>query len=243
MSRPLLALTLPLALAACVADNADSALVILRNVDPTTGCVADPSSEVARTAGTIQTNATFGYVLTPVVRNDLVTVEGESPTRKSVFLEGARVTIAFYDAELFTAAELDTLETDGLTRFMAPTSGALEPNGSTQTFQLEVVPRELLAAIDAKLPTDVVAPSTLIDVQIEMYGQLAGSEIRSNKFHYPVTVCRDCLISSVGLCSAIDPGTEYRTGGACNTLQDGIVDCCTDADGLLVCPATAPPQN
>ena len=245
MSRPLIALTCSLALAACVENNADAGFVVLRNLVPATGCVVDPTSDAFKSSGIIQSDSTSGYVFTPLVRNDLVTVEGESPTRKSIFMEGARVTISFYDTMLFSAAELTAMETAGLTKFIAPTSGAVGPDGSTATFILEVVPAELLAAIDAKLPTAGTdpTPSALLDVHVQMFGSVGGSTISSNTFRYPVEVCRDCLVSVIGACAGLDPGADYPSGGACNPVQDGQLVCCTSSTGGMVCPATAPPQN
>ncbi len=110
MARSIVSAALPLLVlaGACVDNNADSGLVILRNIAPELGCAVDPTSSTVRTSGILEDDATTGYVFTPVVRNDLVTFDGENVTAKSIFVTGARVTIDFYDPTLFTEAEQAT---------------------------------------------------------------------------------------------------------------------------------------
>ncbi|MBK9036610.1 MAG: hypothetical protein IPL61_36070 [Myxococcales bacterium] len=251
MSRPqyltTFALVLPLAAlaAACVSDNADSGLVIVRNIAPEPGCVVSTSSDVFKASGRIEADSPVGYIFTPLVRNDLVTGDGENQTAKSVFISGARVTIDFYDPDLFTAAEQTTMDTAGLTKFVSPSSGAIDPDGGTATFQLEIVPTELLTAIGAKLtPTAATPdPSALLDVRVQFFGTRSGSDVSSNVFRYPVGVCVDCLTRVLGPCEGLAADGEYGTGGNCGPVQDGDLDCCTDALGGLVCPAVpATPQ-
>lgn len=244
MSRLSLAFTLSLTAlaAACVDNNADSGLVLLRNVAPTEGCIVSTSGDVSQASGVIEVESRAGYVMTPLLRNDLVTVEGESTTSKSIFIQGAKVTIEFYDEDLFTAAEIEAMTTDGLVRFVAPTSGAIEPNGGLQTYQLEVVPTELFALIAPKLVASATdpTPSTVLDVHVQFYGErTSGDSVSSNTFRYPVEVCKGCLTNIVGACEGLPTDGEYRTGGVCNPAQDGIADCCTDAAGARVCPAVA----
>lgn len=246
MARPIVsALPLLALVGACVDNNADSGLVILRNVAPEMGCVVDPSSTAVRTSGIIEADSPVGYVFTPVVRNDLVTFEGENITAKSIFVTGARVTIDFYDAALFTAAEQTQFDADGLTKFMVPSSGAIDPDGGLQSYQLEIVPPELLAKIAPKLVASAAdpAPSTMLDVRVQFVGTRTGSSVSSNTFRYPVEVCLDCLTTMLGACAAVPTDAEIHTGGACGLHQDGPLDCCTDAAGAPVCPAvsTTPP--
>ncbi len=238
MARTIVSAALPLLVlaGACVDNNADSGLVILRNVAPELGCVVDPASDVVRTSGVIEDDAAAGYVFTPVVRNDLTTVAGENTTAKSIFINGARVTIDFYDATLFTAAEQAQFDTDGLTKFVVPSSGAIDPDGGLQTFHLEIVPDVLLAKIAPKLATSTTA-STMLDVRIQFFGTRSGSDVSSNTFRYPVEVCHGCLTRSLGACEGLPMDLEVQTGGACGPDQDGVVDCCTATDGTQVCPA------
>ncbi len=245
MARSIVSAALPLLVlaGACVDNNADSGLVILRNIAPELGCAVDPTSSTVRTSGILEDDAAFGYVFTPVVRNDLVTVEGENVTAKSIFVTGARVTIDFYDPTLFTEAEQATFDTDGLTKFIVPTSGAIDPDGGVQTFHLEIVPTELLAKIAPKLAamTTDPTPETVLDVRVQFFGTRSGDDVSSNTFRYPVTVCHDCLTNVLGPCAALPTDVEIRDGGACGPDQDGVIDCCLAADlTTRVCPAVPP---
>lgn len=232
---------LPLvALAACVDNSADAGMVILRNIAPEEGCVASTDSDVFQGSGKIQVDSAYGYVFTPLVRNDMTTLEGQSPTIRTIFLESTDVTVDFYDPELFTEAELTELETDGLTRFRTPIGGSIEPNGGLVTLNTVIVPAELLLAIAPKLtPT---RDRITLDVRVQVRGTQAGDAVTSNSFRYPVVVCRDCLRGVVGACDEIDPDAPYLQGGACGPLQDGLLDCCTTAEGTLRCPAVADPK-
>lgn len=245
MARSILS-TVPLVVVAlagaCVENNADSGLVVVRNIAPATSCVVDPDSVLVQPAGTIEDDSVNGYVFTPLVRNDLVSAEGEPITAKSIFITGARVTIDFYDKELFTAAEQTQFDTDGLTKFLVPSSGAIEPDGGVSTFHLEIVPSELIAKIATKLATVTgdPTPSTVLDVRVQFVGTRTGSDVSSNTFRYPVEVCHGCLTSSLGLCADLSTDVMARAGGACARDQDGVIDCCTDDLGRTVCPAVPP---
>ncbi|MBP8806424.1 MAG: hypothetical protein KBG48_21690 [Kofleriaceae bacterium] len=233
---------LPLvALAACVDNDADAGMVILRNVAPEAGCVASTESNVFQSSGKIQVDAPVGYVFTPLVRNDMTTVEGQNLTQRTIFIESIDATIGFLDPEVFTEAELTQLEADGLTRFRTPASGSIDPNGGLVTLQAVIVPPELLAAIAPKLTPQ--RDRITLDVRVQARGTNAGTSVTSNSFRYPVLVCRDCLAGVVGACDTIDPDGTYQQGGACNPLQDGLVDCCTTAEGTLRCPAVATPTS
>ena len=229
-------------LAACVDDDADAPMVILRNVVPIDGCVVDPDSAVFIASGRIQSTLgdgkfSSGYLFTPSVRNDLVRFEGEAITPKTIFLRDARVLIDFVDPTLFTTEEQAAFQERGLTRFMVPISGSIEPGGGNVGLAFEIVPRQLLAAIGAKLgPLD----TTVVNVQVQVTGKRAGGDTESNIFHYPVEVCLSCLTVDVGTCAELPQGFQPSTGGACNLGQDGFLDCCDNGDDEFRCPAFPP---
>lgn len=237
-------LSLALGLGACVADNADSGLIVLRAATPDSDCRFAPGGDTFMTRGHIQSNA-GGYLIAPEVRNDLALIEGESVSAKTILVNGARVEIEII-GDLFSDAEKAALAEEGLTRFEAPFSGSVEPNGSTATLPFELVPIPLLRRIGARLPAATEEdpfPSVLLDAQLRIIGTRRGADVESNLFHFPVDVCEDCLVRDLGQCVDLPSGQEVSTGGACQPLQDGVLDCChgIDPDDLEVnCPAEEP---
>ena len=246
-----LGLGVTVGLSSCVDDNADSALIILRAVTPDASCMFSATDSAFLPSGIIQADSVGGYLIGPEVRNDLTLLDGEAMTPKTVFVNGAEIEIRFYDEDLFDAATQAELTATGVTRFFAPFTGAVDPNGGTAVFPFEAVPDDLLRRIGAALPAVSAAdprPSTLLDVRIRMTGTRGGSSLESNLFRFPVEVCANCARDILGPCDAIPPNAMIRTGGACRPLQDGVTTCCTGADpdgvgpmtGPLVCPARAP---
>jgi len=234
-----LAPALALTVSGCVSDNAGSPLVILRNLAPASGCVLDTGSDTYFSSGFIQDDSPTGYLFTPLVRNDLETTEGEVTTSKTIFIEGARVELTFYDDTLFDDATLAEMRRVGLTRYQTPISGSIEPDGGLATFGFEVVPAGVISAVAEVLgdPTPLEPTSaTVIDAAVRVFGRRGGGEVESNVFHYPVQVCHDCVFDDVGACAALPAGYVPQTGGACNPYQDGAIDCCTDTTGNQVCP-------
>ena len=65
---------LALGAGACVDTSADSGLRILANAFPGDGCVIDPSVTSFQDDGLIDSNSFDGYLFTPIVTNDLVTI-------------------------------------------------------------------------------------------------------------------------------------------------------------------------
>ncbi len=228
---------LALGAGACVDTNADSGLRIIANSAPGDLCVVDPSALTFQDDGIIDANSFFGYLFTPIVTNDLVTFGDELTAPKTIYVTHARVDIKFYDPS-FNDLPVDR----GLVHFQVATSGSIEPNGGRVGLSFEVVPVDLLAAIGDQLPDPMngVPPSrTTLDVSVQLVGTHGGDEVVSNVFRYPVEVCDGCLVANVGACTLLPEGFEAQTGGVCNTLQDGVLECC-DSSGALVCPAAPP---
>jgi hypothetical protein len=100
---------LPLvALAACVDNDADAGMVILRNVAPAEGCVASTDSDVFQSSGKIQVDSPYGYLFTPLIRNDMTTLEGQNPTQRTIFIESIDATVDIFEPEVFTLASIPT---------------------------------------------------------------------------------------------------------------------------------------
>lgn len=222
-----------LALGACVDGDADAPMRIIGNVVPASGCVVDSSSNTFYDDGVIQTDALAGYIFTPSVVNEITLRDGEARGPKTIYVTGARVEIDFYDPAF------DSLVVDAsLLRFQVPVAGAIDPGGGKAAFSFEVVPQELVVKIGERLATITDARQrTVLDVRIQMVGTKGGGSVQSNVFRYPVEVCIGCLLYDAGACATLPQGFSARTGGACQTAQDGVTDCC---DNGTTCPAVAP---
>lgn len=224
-------------LAACVDGSQSAGLRIIGNVAPAEGCAVDSTSMTFFDNGVIEAGSFNGYVFTPSARNDLQTVGDELLGPKTIYVTHASIQLRFYDPDF------ENITSDGsLLTFRAPTAGAIEPNGGTAAFSFEIVPPELLALIGERLggPTlENPRPRTTIDAQVQLFGSRGGGggEEESNVYRYPVDVCNGCLSSDLGACADLPAGFEPSLGGACNAVQDGVVECC---DNFMVCPARPP---
>jgi hypothetical protein len=242
----LIPLALGLGLGACVDDGADSGLTVLKAVPAEAGCTFTAGGDLFRPAGVIQTDTNVGYLLGLEVRNDISLAEGESPTPKTVFITGATVEVGFFgSSELFSSDEQATLRASGLTRFLVPISGPVEPNSATSVFPFTAVPLDLIDAVRDKMIASEI-DDAVVDLAVQFKGTRGGSSISSNVFHYPVEICTHCVVSFLGRCTDLSSSGNFGTGGACNPVQDGHLDCCTgiDPDDLEVpCNGEPPPAG
>ena len=211
---------------ACV-DAAES-IQILQNQVAGEGCVVGTDKSTFQARGRIDVNATGGYLFTPLVENSAVS--SQSATRR-VFVEGANVDIEFPGGE-FSTDDFDA----ALVSFKKPFSGSIDP-GASNTFAFEVISKKLLddmatAGLAEGSPVEVIA-------KVEIVGTMDGSGLSSNVFSYPIEVCNGCLTNVVGDCTDLPTELEIRTGGTCQTLQDGVLDCCVKSDETMSCPAVA----
>ncbi len=224
-------------LAACVETGTDAPMRILNNIAPADSCVISPDATLFRDGGRIDTDAARGYLFTPVVINDITLASGDVESQRRIYITGARVHIEFYDQSFANLA----VDEDLLT-FQVPVGGSLAPGGGKSAFGFEVVPTELLTAVGTRLGSPTASnpnPKTVLDVHVQMVGTKAGDGVESNVFRYPVEVCVVCRIRNLGPCAGLPGGYMPNTGGACNLLQDGVLDCCTNGT-QAVCPAAAP---
>ncbi len=224
---------LAVSLLGCV-DSADS-LIILRNQQPGNECVIpDGKNALFISRGIIDVtnlDQTNGYLFTPIV---LSRTEGNQSTDRLIVIRGANVDLGFIDG-LFSGSELSQLKTDGNSRFIQEFSGTIEAGG-TSTFAFNIIPRATLQAISNKLGN---GESTRVLAEIEVVGELDGDSVSSSVFRYPVDVCKGCLVNTIGACSDVPSSFNIEEGGACQVMQDGVVDCCTEEDGGLRCPAVS----
>lgn len=218
---------LPLAGAICAAllsaacTDAGTTLIVLQNQEPGDGCTVSAdrgSTFIPR--GHIDARAEDGYLFTPLVQN---VAEGTgNDSQRILFVEGADISLSGdFDAD------------SGLTSFSQSFSGSLLP-GDFASFAFVIIPEQLITQLGDSLGE---GGSVAVDAEITVFGTVDGGEVESQAFHYTVDVCDGCTVVDNGSCAALPDGFMADTGGACQPLQDGALDCCTASDGALVCPA------
>ena len=219
----------------CLANGGDESIIVLKNVVPTataTSCmVTSTESETALAGGALDVSVGRGYEFIAQIKSR-ITADPGAELQRTIFVHGANVDITFPNSTLFSDAEFADLKAKALTHFMSPFSGFLAPNGGITDVFLQLIPPELGAAIMAK-PNFA---SVLALGSFKVIGDLAGGEVTSQLFQYPISITNGGLVHDEGLCSLLPATFTPRTGNPCNPGQDGVTDCCTDAGGR-VCPA------
>jgi hypothetical protein len=211
----------------CTTDSGGS-MIILRNQVPGEGCeISANESDAFYSSGIIDTNASRGYVFTPLVQS-LVSLSSDESNPRLIAMRGADVEISFPSGFLSEGEEA-TLRDDRLTRFSQAFSGSVRP-GDFSSFSFVVVPTGLLTRLGL-----AAGDSVQLTVKVSVFGDLDGSDVESDPFVYPIEVCNGCMTIDNGDCAALGEGFEGSEGGECNVLQDVPVDCCT-MGGDLVCP-------
>ena len=255
MLRPSILIAAVLAVG-CKVDTGDTTVLVLHNEAPQLNCtLTSDTTSAFLAAGTVDifqarisgiTRITRGYFLTPLVENLAVadTTNLQQIGDKTFIAQGAHVDITFGNTLVLSQADQDMLASEGLTHFDARFAGAVMPNGGLSTFGFEAVPADIFNLILNHNPSSGPPYTPLADVDmlitIRLFGLMGGGPHESVDFTYPVTVCDTCLTDDVGPCSSLPQGFMARTGGVCSAIQDGVMDCCSDATGALICPAVAP---
>lgn len=229
------------ALAGCAADQGtDGGMIVLKGVAPGENCTTMVSeTELGISRGSIDTLLPSSYLFIAQVKSRITALAAEEDQR-TIFTSGARVDITFPGSTFFTADELADLEAKSLTKFRTLFTAAVRPGGITDV-GFFLVPAALLARINQK-STAPFRIEMIATFTIE--GDMSGTSVESNAYHFPMSVGRGVTINVAGTCP-LPTGTVVRAGSSCNPTQDGVVDCCTDVRAVsndnpegLVCPAT-----
>jgi hypothetical protein len=227
-----LAAVIPFVLVGCV-DTGDEGLYVLTNTAVTgTSCVLSGNPDQAMLGhGVINADSPNAYVMTPLVQSRLSAGQNIDDVSRTIQLRGADVTLTLKAVSVGLGAPTQPDTTLGQLSVLF--SGAVPPSGSVNAF-VNIIPPSTLREIASMAGGTPFNAEVLASVVIK--GDINGNSIKSQPYLYPVTVCSDCVINRVGPCTEFT-GTP-RTGNACNMFQDGVVDCCATAEGL-VCPAVA----
>lgn len=201
--------------------------------DPGAPYVGDGVLDVAL----VRDQAIVGYVLTPLLRNDLPSVgEPGSPEPNRLALHSFKVTVepdAAAPDEIH--ALFDRLATSRLTSFEEPWSGSVDPAGGHAPASTVIVPADLARQIRETRVLERLSHIQLF-ARVRAVARRQYGTMESSEFRYPVSVCQGCLIRNVRAC----PFAPVNKGNPCNLAQDGAVDCCLEANGTPVCPSRPP---
>ena len=237
MQRACIVMTLGLGLAACAADNGGEAIYLTKNVAPGMGCTFNATAAEQFTAhGTYSMFATRGYRMYPQMVSQLTASESQTQQR-TIQVRGARVDLEFADKSL-------TGFPSELTRFQSLFSAPLPPNGGIADGAFELIPAELAAMVASRLGVTMASTEhvkTEVIAKVVVFGDLAGDEVVSQEFQFPVTLCNDCVTKALGSCPLPFDTVIANSGNVCNPFQDGTVDCCVQGTEL-VCPAVLAPE-
>lgn len=231
----LLVLTVALgAFAACTSDSGGGIVIRQNLANDGARCVFTADSGNAFIArGTIALQSPQPYVLTPLLESNIVALQNQV-SQRTIQTRGARVSLTIAGAsQAGTSVMVNTTSFPaGALKFTSLFSAPIAPNGGLSVGEFDIIPTSFLEALGAQLTGASVHVQVVAEVKV--YGTLGGDELESDPFYYPVTVCNDCVINPVGACPIAMKGS---LGNPCNPYQDGQIDCCTAADGQLLCPA------
>ena len=224
-----------LLLASCRAETGDNVLEIQRNRVATGECTADGGgTENILGSGIIDVFTTSsGYLFRPEIFNNLQpTIGTDIQPSGQIFLESVNAEISVRDSDQSDAIS-SALESANLTQLNRSISGAIGA-GDLLVSGFEILPVEALEVINQNLP---LGEFVGLDVEVQVFGNLHGGDVSSNKFGYPIEVCHGCRIGGVFPdCANLPANVPESEPGACGTLQEsGVVFCC-EFEGETLCP-------
>lgn len=233
----------------CAANDGDGGMIVLNNsatAADTCSFTADVN-EPFLASGTLVLNSPSPYLLTPLIQSKITPVMGME-LQQTIEFRGAKIDLDIPTIKThaggttntysFDSSELSTMHDQGITHFKSLFSGSVGPQGFANV-AFDIVPLELLDAINAKIGSDPGSLDAEVVANITVFGDIGGNEVDSDLFVYPVTVCTDCITNIIGSCDMVPTGTTVRIGDPCNPFQDGVVDCCISGN-TTVCPAPVP---
>ena len=237
----LASLTSALVLFGC-ANQGDEGMIVLNNTAVSGACtLTGAAGQPFLSHGELYALGNNGYLLTPLIQSRVTAETGGMGTadliQKTISLRGADISLTVEAVSVRNgdgSYSVSTPANKQVDPFSVLFSGSLPPNG-TVNVGFEVIPpatAQRILSIAGYQTGQLMAAEVLAQVTIR--GDLGGDEITASPFHFPISVCTDCVVNNLGACPVV--GTA-RVGNACNVFQDGVVDCCTNASNQLVCPA------
>lgn len=201
--------------AAC---DEDKSFYIFQNQVPESGCVVTTDDAIYRSQGVLDVSLGAGYVLFPLLRNDLpskklASDQSDKPEPNQLHLREFRV-------ELDLGSTANTVLPDEL-KFSRPTSGVLLPGGKRAS-AVELIPDDVVKKLKV---ASGARPMVIAEVKaVAESGE--GDVIESLPFYYPVSLCNGCLVVTLSTCPT---SATAETSNVCGLPQDGPLVCCTDS--------------
>jgi hypothetical protein len=225
ISRALLVLS-TLALWAC---DDDIAFYIFQNQVPGDDCFITADDTIHRPEGTLDISLGRGYVLFPLVRNDMPPrkLEGDVSDRAdphTLHLREYEVALDLVGVQPIDAA---------LLQFTEPTSGMLLPGGKRAS-KVAVIPDEVARQI--KLTPGVAAMAL---AEVKAVADSDEGRVVSQPFFYTINLCSGCLVATLSQCSDAIAGVQSNV---CGLPQDEPLICCNHDELGLICPSPATAQ-
>ncbi|MEA2698326.1 MAG: hypothetical protein QOI66_2597 [Myxococcales bacterium] len=234
-------LGMSLALAGC--DLPPHQFFIVQDQVPGAGCVITTDTTAYRGQGVldvrlVSSSADAGYVVFPLVKNDLPAPMAGETAQNRIEVKGFDVDIVPLGPQpANTDALLQSLDGGDLMHFRLPWSGVIEPGGGLRSAQVSVISAPLARRLRDTGDLRQKGSFLQLGARIRVSGDRSGS-VDSDPFLFPIRVCDGCLIGRVESCPFAAAPTN--AGNACNVAQDDVVDCCTTGDTLTCPPPVSP---
>ena len=201
--------------AAC---DEDKSFYIYQNQVPESGCVVTADDTAFyRAQGVLDVSLGEGYVLFPLLRNDLPSKKpaedlSDRPEPNQLHMREFRVNLDLGGVSTVAAEDR---------RFSRPTSGVILPGGKRAS-AVEIIPADVVnkRKIASGSRPMVIAEVTAVAESGE------GDVYESLPFYYPVSLCHGCLVVTLGTCPTSATADDSNV---CGLPQDGPLVCCTDS--------------
>jgi hypothetical protein len=211
-------------LSGCVGERA---LAIIQNQVPQTGCeIPGQDTDIYRPSGLLDVRGDQGYILFPLMRNDMLPSAGldGQPERNRVYLRRFEIELEVEDA-------VGSDVPGQLTNFSVPISAEMVP-GQLRSSLVKVIP-------DLLVPFLVVPEGfrPTVTATVKVVADHHGNEIESPEFVYPIEICDGCLVTVLDACPGTVQDEINFVSNECGIPQDTGVACCNDPSRGFICLA------
>ncbi len=200
---------------------------------PTALAITEGELDVGGITGT--TFANPGYLFAPNMVNG-AQVDGTDPNVHILNIEGFDTQLVAVNDASSEAMVAALSGMNMVSRTQHVSIGILPAAFSAPIFPL-VDPNQAAAIQQALHAAGVTEDHVQVIVNMVPFGTIDDHAVSGSLFQFPLTFCDGCGVTYLGKCSDYPMSFTGSPGGACNLLQDGLLECCTGDNGNLVCPA------